>query len=223
MTMGFLLINMLLLAGCYCTSIWDTAVGVPNWSWWSAFAGDRSTQCESDDIKVAQHPFLFSSLAFHSQNLQVPFCSEVVAPSPSPHPRYLQGAGGVFQLHMWAELCSLLSPSRAWVWDGCGCTSHGNACSHHSTHFGNLGPPQGPEAGISKKTLVSQRHGAQLSEKGNIQGSEPGITRGKIAFPVRLEAADHGRKRMSTCWGVKSLPVCHRPRWSWGWRTRHKR
>lgn len=96
MTMGFLLINMLLLAGCYCTSIWDTAVGVPNWSWWSAFAGDRSTQCESDDIKVAQHPFLFSSLAFHSQNLQVPFCSEVVAPSPSPHPRYLQGAGGSF-------------------------------------------------------------------------------------------------------------------------------
>ena len=65
--------------------------------------------------------------------------------------------------------------------------------------FWESGPPQGAEADISKETLVNQQHGAQLGEKGNSQGSEPGITKGKIAFPVRLEAADHGRQRVSTC------------------------
>lgn len=106
--MGFFLINMLLLAGCYYTSMWDTAVGAPNWSWWPAFAGDRSTQCESDDIKVSQHPFLFSSLAFHSQNLHVPFYSEVVAPLSLSLSQISARSRGVFQLHMWSELFSCL-------------------------------------------------------------------------------------------------------------------
>jgi len=96
---------------------------------------------------------------------------------------------------MWDLSSFLCSPLKgAWVWDGRGCHSRGNGCSQHSAHFGNPGPPQGAEADISKETRVSQRHGAQLGEKGNSQGSELAITKGKIAFPVRLEAADRGRK-----------------------------
>lgn len=193
--------------------MWDTAVCAPHWSQWWPFAGERSTQHENDAVKVAQHPFLFYFILFLwlfiAKICKGLFTLQLYPPPQSPS--YISARSKeVSQFHVGSELFSLLASQRSlglgWL--------RGN--------LGNPGPPQGAEADISKETHVSQRHGAQLGEKENSQGSQPGITKGKITFPVRLEAADRGRKWASTCWRVKSLPVCHKARWSWGWRMRHE-
>lgn len=64
---------------------------------------------------------------------------------------------------------------------------------------GSQGPPRGAEADSSKERWLRQWHGASWVKRGTSQGGEPGGTTGIIVCPVRLEAADHGRRRVCRC------------------------
>lgn len=152
--------------------MWDTAVCAAGWSWWSALAAKMSTQCESDGVKIAQSPFLFSSLTFPGHNLQEPFYSGVIAPHFQSPPRISPSSRGVFQLHMWSELFLLcLALQEAWVWDGCGCCSHGNGCSHQITFFGVSEATTGSRGWHQQGELGEPVAWSQLGEKGNSQGT----------------------------------------------------
>lgn len=101
-------------------------------------------QHENNGVKVAQPPLLFFSLTFPWHNLKEPFYSGVITPAFQFPPHISPSSRGVFQLYMWSEIFLLcLALQKAWVWDGRGCCSHGNDCSHHRTFFGVSGATMG--------------------------------------------------------------------------------
>lgn len=77
--------------------------------------------------------------------------------------------------------------------------------------LGCQGPPRRAEAD-SKERWVSQWCGVSQVKRGTSQGGEPGRTTGIIVSPVRLEAADHGRRQVCRCWGGKILPCLSQSR-----------